>query len=109
MTAFQSKTFSVAEGRSDVSEQERQEAWADTFGNSCEVCLRLGWAQTPSRNVKCGCGRVLCETHQWEHLFQAAPGETCPACHHQIRPDCEGCPDDARCVAEGRGPKNNPK
>jgi hypothetical protein len=29
-------------------------------------------------------------------------------CHHQTRPDCAGCPDDATCEASGRGPKGTP-
>ena len=71
MTAFQSKTFSVAEARSDVPDRERRANWSQAFGNSCAACDALGWAQTPMRNKKCivpGCGAFFCDEHAREHM-----------------------------------------
>ena len=71
MTAFLAKSFSVSEGRSEVPNEERQANWDAAFGNSCAACSRLGWAQTPMRNVKCpmaGCPESFCEEHRVEHM-----------------------------------------
>ena len=72
MTAFQSKSFSVSEGPSEVPEAERQQNWADTFGNSCAICTKIGWAQTPMRNTPCpqaGCKMHFCADHRTKHMI----------------------------------------
>ena len=73
MTAFLSKTFTVAEGHSDVPNRERQQNWSNTFKNSCPICDRLCYAQAPMRNQKCamaGCQVFICPEHKEEHLLK---------------------------------------
>jgi hypothetical protein len=69
--AFAQKTFTVAQGPSEVPEEERRQQWDATFGNSCPVCAAKGWAQTPMRNKWCVvCGKYFCPEHLAEHTAQ---------------------------------------
>ena len=69
MTQFAQKSFSVgADTRSEVPEPERQARWAGTFGNCCNRCVDLNWAQTPMRHVQCPkCQKYFCPEHLVEH------------------------------------------
>ena len=71
MTAFLSKTVSVAEGLSDVPDAQRRANWNDTFKNACAACAALDYSQTPMRHKKCpvpGCEHWFCPEHEEEHL-----------------------------------------
>jgi hypothetical protein len=66
--------FTVAEGRSEVPNAERQRRWEETFGRACTPCSTLGWSQAPWDKAQCpACLKWFCKYHLAEHVCAGQP------------------------------------
>ena len=94
----------------------------DAARAECERLRRvadLARALLERSDADAGLGLLRFATEEWservQYLRSSLAGLSAPQpipysalCHHQTRPDCAGCPDDATCEASGRAPRGTP-